>query len=107
MRGVLADGGFSNPLEGITPACAGSTEYVYKDRHFYWDHPRVCGEYGGKIQRFGLDQGSPPRVRGVPGTYAWRTWWLRDHPRVCGEYVVVAVVPTAEVGSPPRVRGVL
>ena len=30
---------------GITPACAGTTDFAQKRLNYFWDHPRVCGYY--------------------------------------------------------------
>ena len=49
---------------GITPAPAGRRNRLYRIQQFSQDHPRACGEKGGKLGlRLGLG-GSPPRLRG-------------------------------------------
>ena len=52
---------------GITPACAGKTNFILAVFCNVQDHPRVCGEnsYGKNQGQFNL--GSPPRVRGKRG----------------------------------------
>ena len=49
--------------DGITPACAGKTEWVVHRYHLYWDHPRVCGKNIEEKNQNGEIEGSPPRVR--------------------------------------------
>ena len=48
----------------ITPAYAGKSFFVVNFVHFFWDHPRMCGEKRGLILRITRPQGSPPHVRG-------------------------------------------
>ena len=49
---------------GITPACAGKSEYNLPDHDNLQDHPRVCGEKISRYVEYGTLVGSPPRVRG-------------------------------------------
>ena len=110
---------------GITPACAGKSEY----RSFFparpWDHPRVCGEKNGNYDTQACGGGSPPRMRGKGGlgqnarfkaritpAYAGKSGIspgfllsYRDHPRVCGEKESVNDGTAIRAGSPPRMRG--
>ena len=44
VRGKLALRTEADIYVRITPACAGKTDYEYKGRHRFGDHPRVCGE---------------------------------------------------------------
>ena len=45
MRGALVGQACRDPLEGIIPADAGSTNGRCRCRHRKWDHPRGCGEH--------------------------------------------------------------
>ena len=90
-----------------------------------WDHPRVCGEKFRIVGELGMEQGSPPRVRGkvsskatldndigiTPACAGKRPPSatvpppLQDHPRVCGEKDARGYTDSTRSGSPPRVRG--
>ena len=52
-------------VEGITPACAGSTSTMRHHRPTYQDHPRLRGEYELTVETDLLVLGSPPLARGV------------------------------------------
>ena len=52
-------------VDGIIPACAGSSKRVVSVLHKVWDHPRVCGEQDGRTGNCMDLQGSSPRVRGA------------------------------------------
>ena len=110
---------------GITPACAGNSNFSILVKQPFRDHPRVCGEQDVLDTDFADLWGSPPRVRGTGqkrrdqeaaeritpacagnsrslrsfGCFGW------DHPRVCGEQQYMGEAQTYLVGSPPRVRG--
>ena len=49
VRGTERNLGALDALEGITPACAGNSSYMYKCLLINWDHPRVCGEQFLKV----------------------------------------------------------
>ena len=90
---------------GITPACAGKTEYDDVLKEITRDHPRVCGKNSNRWMSVHPPEGSPPRVREKHGNftalhnangitpacagktklqgYQLRRYW--DHPRVCGK----------------------
>ena len=51
-------------LHGITPACAGKSDFNCLHQFIHEDHPRVCGEKFLKIIGRAHQLGSPPRVRG-------------------------------------------
>ena len=109
----------------ITPACAGKRGDHVPRRGRNRDHPRVCGEKGGKTMEQQAAEGSPPRVRGkgpggddgagyhgiTPACAGKRVGFpgfisgARDHPRVCGEKDGPEAHGVAFQGSPPRVRG--
>ena len=50
----------------ITPALAGTTSDVNVDVAFPQDHPRACGDYWNSTKLDTHQQGSPPRLRGLP-----------------------------------------
>ena len=125
MRGKQKAPKCQCPKPRITPADAGKT--VYYDTHtpVQWDHPRGCGENGGKLTPLSSALGSPPRMRGKPihkivisllfritPADAGKTRRLvpkyphiQDHPRGCGENTSTNNSPILPQGSPPRMRG--
>ncbi len=66
MRGKLGRGYIDMTAGGITPACAGKTSMQKNSFPQKRDHPRVCGENDGYVEKASAAQGSPPRVRGKP-----------------------------------------
>ena len=89
------------------------------------DHSRVCGEQKAALEDGGVQEGSPPRVRGTAQDVGNATHvagitpacagnshttigpylQCQDHPRVCGEQQVKIPSGGQLSGSPPRVRG--
>ena len=60
---------------GITPACAGKTDFDMDKGLVDGYHPRVCGENNFCLALGGLIMGSPPRVRGkLPPVYPLKAW---------------------------------
>ena len=59
---------FRQRLVGIIPACAGKTHDSKYRSGGNRDHPRVCGENWSRMEYQGDGRGSPPRVRGKPGS---------------------------------------
>ena len=58
----------------ITPACAGKTALIPRSDFHGADHPRVCGENTGSVDKVTWETGSPPRVRGKHfgnGVFPW------------------------------------
>ena len=49
---------------GITPACAGKSDFHYSSSGSSRDHPRMRGEKFEEDIVFLLSQGSPPHARG-------------------------------------------
>ena len=110
---------------GITPAWAGKSLCVWRERYAHGDHPRVGGEKVLPIFWSVVPMGSPPRGRGkvrfvpllavlVGITPAWagksvlvKTFLsvFGDHPRVGGEKKKWLLCRTSTQGSPPRGRG--
>ena len=127
MRGIRDWLAEEIKVNGITPAHAGNTSYIASYIASNRDHPRACGEYSVDTLFLQRIQGSPPRMRGIPGwhdsedseggitpAHAGNTrphngGYVRDrdHPRACGEYNVVPDVAQFKWGSPPRMRGIL
>ena len=125
VRGTAILHDYNSLCPGITPACAGNSNFTHLCTRFPWDHPRVCGEQASKSVSKRLLIGSPPRVRGTalrcagvqvdvgitPACAGNRTTWKDengntwDHPRVCGEQPIHLPLTNKYLGSPPRVRG--
>ena len=114
-------------MNGIIPACAGSTAPHGRTARPKRDHPRMCGEHSFNIHQFAGEQGSSPHVRGallqrqrhriragiIPAC-AGSTWsmaigtaWDGDHPRMCGEHRISVNTVSSSAGSSPHVRGAL
>ena len=112
-------------LDGIIPACAGSTTGVAASAKVTRDHPRMCGEHNGWKDKAALYLGSSPHVRGAragrlcgvprsgiipacagstPSNTTPRAT-TRDHPRMCGEHFTTTGSPYCSSGSSPHVRG--
>ncbi len=110
---------------GITPACAGRTEYAVPTSQTGTDHPRVRGENVTPPDPGLVQRGSPPRARGEPRparhghrrrgitpACAGRTSRSAEscrsapgHPRVRGENLEIGSSGMVFAGSPPRARG--
>ena len=125
MRGKVKSISYNCLGRRITPACAGKSFIVKRDRKLFEDHPRVCGEKGLCSMRGYEVEGSPPRVRGKAvhaaperqpqgitpacagksALYVWNVNHDGDHPRVCGEKLCRVHQNQGRLGSPPRVRG--
>ncbi len=106
VRGPLRNRYLLYTLQGITPACAGTTLEFSCSSSPSRDHPRMCGDHKRgrwkKIHR----RGSPPHVRGplmqntedgdirgITPACAGTTLALcmvcldwGDHPRMCGDH---------------------
>ena len=112
-------------MNGIIPACAGSTFRPRGHVSGYRDHPRMCGEHRTSWPNCEAKAGSSPHVRGAPhlmaelrgqsgiipacaGSTQWRFECFLthgDHPRMCGEHALNEMKIPREVGSSPHVRG--
>ena len=127
VRGTLAPNDSFLAYPRITPACAGNTRLRQAPLEPRADHPRMCGEHGGKRMGWVPGKGSPPHVRGTrqhpsrrsghpritpacagntPGFYLPWCFW-EDHPRMCGEHYFCILAHRPFSGSPPHVRGTL
>ena len=112
-------------LEGIIPACAGSTSPRSYSRPLFGDHPRMRGEHCSKWLITTPPGGSSPHARGaqlrdyiishrrgiIPAC-AGSTFAVpfvinacRDHPRMRGEHSLKLDDGTRKTGSSPHARG--
>ena len=64
VRGPQPDDKSGFLKEGITPACAGTTNPCMCHAPSVWDHPRMCGDHRGQSTLYIMELGSPPHVRG-------------------------------------------
>ena len=124
-RGARTDREYDVALNGITPACAGSTEQAKAAETAARDHPRMRGEHLSQSLLGCLDLGSPPHARGaqnellgdrdltrITPACAGSTFPLspgllhgKDHPRMRGEHRTSASASRRVEGSPPHARG--
>ena len=64
-RGIQLFPRLLDVLKGITPACAGNTDFLRVNFFKAWDHPRLRGEYLATKLLIMRNQGSPPLARGI------------------------------------------
>ena len=64
-RGALELVEHAQGVDGIIPACAGSTASPYDGSLFEWDHPRMRGEHGRQLPQAAPSLGSSPHARGA------------------------------------------
>ena len=108
LRGLLLRPDVGKIVIRITPASAGTTQYPPLLYSRSRDHPRVCGDYYKLCSYALMENGSPPRLRGLrvvgpgadglggitpasAGTTACSLLLclgIGDHPRVCGDYCI-------------------
>ena len=126
-RGALVEHERQGPINGIIPACAGSTRPSPRRANSIKDHPRMRGEHATlRIIVLGLE-GSSPHARGAPGCEVMavgvggiipacagstgrecvRVDALRDHPRMRGEHCSRRWRRPTRTGSSPHARGAL
>ena len=118
----LVTAGFTT---GITPACAGKSDFSGTSTTVAKDHPRMCGEKMLVLTHSMNVSGSPPHVRGkdaephaerhpdgITPACAGKSWRfvnfdadIGDHPRMCGEKADFPAACLRCRGSPPHVRG--
>ena len=112
-------------LEGITPACAGTSFMAPSMASCARDHPRMRGDKLWKMCLELPNKGSPPHARGQDGlggvivfrggitpacagtsyyTFGRRSF-ARDHPRMRGDKANTQPASFALLGSPPHARG--
>ena len=114
-------------MNGIIPACAGSTFRPRGHVSGYRDHPRMCGEHRTSWPNCEAKAGSSPHVRGarlerdenpsgsgiIPACAGSTDRvgaagsLVGDHPRMCGEHITPNPFANAVLGSSPHVRGAL
>ena len=94
-------------LDGIIPACAGSTCARLSARLEHGDHPRMCGEHTKELAIGECTVGSSPHVRGARHSSHGYARFNRDHPRMCGEHQCMFPGQVPRRGSSPHVRGAL
>ena len=68
VRGALAKSMFPWRIDGIIPACAGSTVACWRAYAHCRDHPRMCGEHTLMSSTQLKNEGSSPHVRGAHRT---------------------------------------
>ena len=127
VRGALEGACEHVHVEGIIPACAGSTRILAVRTLVNGDHPRMCGEHTPPRPVDPGEVGSSPHVRGARRRSCRRSWCRgiipacagsttgqrtcqpvnRDHPRMCGEHVRGLWNGISDMGSSPHVRGAL
>ena len=127
MRGALLRGERVQRVDGIIPACAGSTAIKVQLDEAERDHPRMCGEHSSQASGSDKIRGSSPHVRGaqparhpfavnggiIPACagstrpFAGVPAFLRDHPRMCGEHFHAIDDRVLGRESSPHVRGAL
>ena len=125
MRGKVASEKTLLIGTGITPAYAGKSLCLLRQKDDVWDHPRLCGEkmLWGRWNLYIL--GSPPPMRGkasgtfkspfssgITPAYAGKRrcgrrngLCVQDHPRLCGEKKDRPPFSGCRLGSPPPMRG--
>ena len=64
MRGKVASEKTLLIGTGITPAYAGKSLCLLRQKDDVWDHPRLCGEKHPELSNRRSHQGSPPPMRG-------------------------------------------
>ena len=94
-----------DPIEGITPACAGKTNLTNTSKRAIPDHPRMRGEDGSLLAARPVELGSPPHARGRRSRRPILEMSIQDHPRMRGEDNTIRRIIAVAVGSPPHARG--
>ena len=103
-RGVRQLASAQNVYRRITPACAGSTGENTVRRSFFWDHPRLRGEYLKPQKFLSMQLGSPPLARGVPRVAMFSFSVFRITPACAGSTLsVLEQIP--KFWDHPRLRG--
>src|SRR5690606_5199216 len=123
-RGARDPAALPFDIDGIIPACAGSTTRTACAGRSGRDHPRVRGEHTAARYLRPAVPGSSPRARGAPlepgqlgpgvgiipacagstTPTARRTGTATDHPRVRGEHPATVLGEEGWLGSSPRAR---
>ncbi len=115
----------SSFVDGVTPACAGTTQQADAPSGRFRDHPRMCGDHTDTRSDINSIGGSPPHVRGPrpPFVYDGSPIGItpacagttrigfnahprnKDYPRMCGDHTIRMSAKRMAKGSPPHVRG--
>ena len=126
-RGAPSGGEGAVAVDGIIPACAGSTSPFLFDISVRRDHPRMRGEHSCPGKTITCKTGSSPHARGAQGTknvprrvagiipacagstdQAAEAWEGEgDHPRMRGEHSACQKLRRLSWGSSPHARGAL
>ena len=124
-RGALVVWYLELALDGIIPACAGSTLHRVDANLSHQDHPRMRGEHTTKDTMSNCELGSSPHARGAlpPRLHGHRrdgiipacagstvimqsrTQSTGDHPRMRGEHFTPGRSGRSISGSSPHARG--
>ena len=103
-RGAPRGIGAGHDVQGIIPACAGSTSFLGFFAGFGEDHPRMRGEHAKRPREPRGDEGSSPHARGARGDMrgvgaAWRII------PACAGSTSPQAPPRSSGGDHPRMRG--
>ena len=104
-RGALRKGVKQMQINGIIPACAGSTNGLPRRRGDHGDHPRMRGEHHGTDGLHGRVSGIIPACAGSTALLSLVIAAGQDHPRMRGEHLSEPKTPGSVVGSSPHARG--
>ena len=85
MRGKESHARRKRQAHGITPACAGKSQYPVLRNLLPWDHPRMCGEKLSCLLLQWCFLGSPPRMRGKVFCSVRRNAAVRITPTYAGK----------------------
>ena len=125
VRGAQVAEARESGVEGIIPACAGSTKRERNIRVVEGDHPRMCGEHLASQTHVWSRSGSSPHVRGARGSIQCRSGdagiipacagstpnasgsirAVGDHPRMCGEHLELQAPLVHLLGIIPACAG--
>ena len=92
-------------LDGIIPACAGSTPRHGSSPACRRDHPRMCGEHTKELAIGECTVGSSPHVRGARLTLSTQPPATGIIPACAGSTPLLARIRPIQQGSSPHVRG--
>ena len=92
-------------LDGIIPACAGSTPRHGSSPACHRDHPRMCGEHTKELAIGECTVGSSPHVRGARLTLSTQPPATGIIPACAGSTPLLARIRPIQQGSSPHVRG--
>ncbi len=125
--GIQANTTISGNVQRFIPTRVGNTTFQQQHNQDRAVHPHACGEYCNTSRMRGGENGSSPRVWGIPPRETRRATVRRFiptrvgntapedekngeapvHPHACGEYLKFIAGMFLIVGSSPRVWGIL